>query len=157
MDDSLIDTLEKRIKDMTDLRRIMNSMKHTLSEVKINMDDLKNFEKDLNDALKYTLQVKELDLWTLDTLKSFKKISESGGFRVLKGEKLGTLKTKEFIDQKKAKQALLERGIELSPTFEPEFSKILNQSVSMALDFLASKETAIETAQELIKPYRKPK
>ena len=61
----------------------------------------------------------------------------------------------EFIDIKKAKKALLERGIEILPEFEKDFLRILNHSVSMALDFLASKENAIETAQELIRPYRK--
>ena len=154
MNDSFIGALEKRIKDVADLRHLINDMKHTLSEVKINVDDLKNFEKGLDDALKFTLQIKEMDEWTVETLKLFKEISNSKGFRI-KGKKLKEPKLKEFIDLKKAKEALLERGIEILPDFEPQLSKILNSSISMALDFLASKENAIETAQKLIGPYRK--
>ncbi len=154
MNDSFIGALEKRIKDVADLRHLINDMKHTLSEVKINVDDLKNFEKGLDDALKFTLQIKEMDEWTVETLKLFKEISNSKGFRI-KGKKLKEPKLKEFIDPKKAKEALLERGIEILPDFEPQLSKILNSSISMALDFLASKENAIETAQKLIGPYRK--
>jgi hypothetical protein len=155
MDDSFIGALEKRIKDVADLRHLINDMKHTLSEVKINVDDLKNFEKGLDDALKFTLQIKELDEWTVETLKLFKEISNSKGFRI-KGKKLKELKVKEFVDVKKAKDALLERGFEILPDFEPKLSKILNSSISMALDFLVSKESAIENAQKLIAPYRKP-
>lgn len=155
MNDSFVSALEKRIKSLSDLRHIMNSMKHTLSEVKINVDDLKNFEKDLDDALKFTLQIKEMDEWTVDTLKLFKEISNSKGFRIIKEKKQKEPKLKDFVDLKKAREALLERGIEILPDFEPKLSKILNSSISMALDFLASKENAIETAQKLIAPYRK--
>jgi hypothetical protein len=154
MDDSFIGALEKRIKDVADLRHLINDMKHTLSEVKINVEDLKNFEKDLDDALKFTLQIKEMDEWTVETLKLFKEISNSKGF-LIKGIKQKTPKIKDFVDLKKAKEALLERGIEILPDFEPKFSQILNSSISMALDFLVSKESAIETAQKLIAPYRK--
>jgi hypothetical protein len=154
MDDSFIGALEKRIKDVADLRHLINDMKHTLSEVKINVDDLKNFEKGLDDALKFTLQIKEMDEWTVETLKLFKEISNSKGFRI-KGKKLKEPKVKDFVDLKKAKEALLERGIEILPDFEPKLSKILNSSISMALDFLVSKESAIENAQKLIAPYRK--
>lgn len=155
MDDSFIGALEKRIKDVADLRHLINDMKHTLSEVKINVEDLKNFEKGLDDALKFTLQIKEMDEWTVETLKLFKEISNSKGF-LIKGKRQKALKVKEFVDLKKAKEALLERGIEILPDFEPELAKILNSSISMALDFLTSKENAIETAQKLIAPYRKP-
>ncbi len=140
---------------MDDLRRIMNSMKHILSEVKITMDDIKDFEKDLNDALKFTLQIKELDEWTLQTLKSFKNISEAGGFRAIEWEKTRTPTIKDFVDLENAKKGLRERGIEVLPNYESEFNDILNRSVEMALDFLASKELAIKTAQKLIAPYRK--
>ena len=154
MDDSFLDALEDRIKDMSDLRRIMNSMKHSLSEVKINIEDLKDFEQNLDDALKFTLQIKELDVWTLQTLKKFKEISELGGFQVLK-EKADSLITFDFVDLKKARKALLERGIKVLSEYEPQFQEILNSSVKMALDFLASKKKAIEKAQKLIKPYMK--
>ena len=157
MDDSFIGTLEKRIKSLSDLRHLMNSMKHTLSEVKINVDDLRNFENDLEDALKYTLQIKELDEWTVETLKLFKEISNSNGFRMVMEEKQIEPEIKDFIDPEKAKEALLERGIEILPDFEDKFCQILNSSISMALDFLASKENAIEAAQKLIAPYRKTK
>jgi hypothetical protein len=156
VDDSLIDELEKRIKSMSDVRRIMNDMKHTLSEVKINVEDLKNFEKGLNDALKFTLQIEELDSWTLSTLKSFKEISESGGLRCSDVKKLPKPKTTDFIDLKKAKQGLKERGIEVVQNYEKEFREMLNLSVTMTLDFLATKKEAIEAAQKLIAPYRKP-
>lgn len=157
MDDSFIGALEKRIRSLSDLRHLMNSMKHTLSEVKINVDDLKRFENDLDDALKYTLQIRELDEWTVETLKLFKDISNSNGFRIVEEEKQMEPEIKDFIDPEKAKEAFLERGIEISPNFEDKFYQILNSSISMALDFLASKENAIETAQKLIAPYRKTK
>ena len=152
--DDVVDALEKRIKNMTDLRLIMNDMKHTLSEVKINVDDLKNYEKDLDEAMKYTLQIKELDQWSLSTLKSFKKISEKDGFK-LSAQKISTPKTEVFVDIKQAKQGLLERGIEVIPEYEPEFQDILNKSIMMTLDFLASKSKSIKNAQKLIEPYRK--
>jgi len=155
VDDSLIDALEKRITDMTDLRRIMNDMKHTLSEVKINVEDLKKFDKNLNDALKFTLQIKELDEWTLGTLKAFKQISEEGGFRINSKKKAAKPKIKDFIDLKKAKDGLNERGIEVLPENEVQFSEILNSAITMTLDFLASKKTAIDKAEKLIAPYRK--
>ncbi|MFX1296542.1 MAG: hypothetical protein ACFFD2_17005 [Promethearchaeota archaeon] len=157
MDESIFNTLEKRIKDVTDLRRIMASMQHTLSEVKINIEDLKDFQQNLNDALKFTSQIKELDKWTLQTLRTFKKISESGGFHIISKKRKPESKTSVFVNLTNAKKGLLERGIEILPDFESEFSEILNKSVSMALDFLAAKETAIESAKALIKPYRKPK
>ena len=156
MDDALIDALENRIKKMSDLRRIMNDMTNVLSEVKINVEDLKNFEQDLNDVLKYTIHIRELDEWTLNTLKSFKKISESGGFRVISKKKAGKVKKAPLIDIKSAKQSLLERGIEILPEYEPNLQAILNSSIEMAIDFLASKEKSIENAQKLIGPYRKP-
>ena len=152
---SWIGTLEERIKSMTDLRRIMNDMKHALSEVKINAEELQNFEKDLNDALKFTVQVKELDEWTLKALKTLKIVSAEGGIRLNKAKKSISPKTSDFVDIKKAKQGLLERGIEIASKYEDQITQLLNQSVKMALDFLASKENAIETAQELIGPYRK--
>ena len=152
--DDVVDALEKRIKNMTDLRLIMNDMKHTLSEVKINVDDLKNYEKDLDEAMKYTLQIKELDQWSLSTLKSFKKISEKDGFK-LSAQKISTPKTEVFVDIKQAKKGLLERGIEVIPEYEPEFQDILNKSIMMTLDFLASKSKSIKNAQKLIEPYRK--
>jgi hypothetical protein len=155
VDESLISTLEKRIRDFSDLRRIMNDMKHTLSEVKINVEDLRNFEKDIDDALKFTLQIKELDSWTLETLKIFKKISESGGFRATSEKKVAEIS--DFIDIEKAKQGLKERGIEVLPDFENQFREMLNLSVTMTLNFLASKKDAIEAAQKLIGPYRKSK
>ena len=152
--DDVVDALEKRIKNMTDLRLIMNDMKYTLSEVKINVDDLKNYEKDLDEAMKYTLQIKELDQWSLSTLKSFKKISEKDGFK-LSAQKISTPKTEVFVDIKQAKKGLLERGIEVIPEHEPEFQDILNKSIMMTLDFLASKSKSIKNAQKLIEPYRK--
>ncbi len=152
---SWIGTLEERIKSMTDLRRIMNDMKHALSEVKINAEELQNFEKDLNDALKFTVQVKELDEWTLKALKTLKVVSAEGGIRLNKAKKSSSPKITDFIDIKKAKQGLLERGIEISSKYQDQITQLLNQSVKMALDFLASKENAIEAAQELIGPYRK--
>jgi len=152
---SLIGSLEERIKNMKDLRRIMNDMKHALSEVKINADELTNFEKDLNDALKFTVQVKELDEWTLKALKTLKTVSEAGGIRILKERKVDTPKVADFVDNERAKQALLERGIEIAQKFQGQITQLLNQSVIMALDFLTSKENAIDAAQKLIGPYRK--
>jgi len=152
--EEMVDALEKRIKNMTDLRLIMNDMKHTLSEVKINVDDLKNYEKDLDEAMKFTIHIKELDQWSLSTLKSFKKISEKDGFQ-LSSKKLPKAKTEVFVDMKKAKQGLLERGIEVLSEYEPEFQDILNNSIIMTLDFLASKSKSIKNAQKLIEPYRK--
>ncbi len=152
--DEFVESLEKRIRNMTDLRRIMNDMKHTLSEVKINVEDLKNYEQNLDEALKYTLQIKELDEWSLSTLKAFKKISDAAGFKCT-SKPLPKTKTEIFVDMKKAKQALLERGIEVELKYEPEFEDILNKSVIMTLDFLATKEKSIMKAQKLIKPYRK--
>ncbi|TFG04822.1 MAG: hypothetical protein EU536_03755 [Promethearchaeota archaeon] len=157
MDDSLIDALEARIKKMSDLRRIMNDMKHTLSEVKITVEDFKNYEKDINDALKFTLQIKELDEWSLHTLKLFRKINESGGFKPVSQKKVAKTKTEVFVDLNKAKQGLLERGIEVLPEFEPQFQEILNKSITMTLDFLVAKEKSIQQAQKLIEPYRKGK
>ncbi|NVM53417.1 MAG: hypothetical protein HWN66_06900 [Candidatus Helarchaeota archaeon] len=157
MDESFINTLEKRIKDMTDLRRIMNSMQHTLSEVKINVEDVKDFKQNLDDALKFTLQIKELDKWTLQTLRTFKKISDSDGFQCVTEKKLAKPKTELFVDLNKAKQGLIERGIDVLPEFEGEFQEIVNRSIIMTLDFLASKETSIKAAEKIISPYRKPK
>ncbi len=154
--DDVVESLEKRIKNMADLRRIMNDMKHTLSEVKINVDDLKDYEKNLDQALKYTLQVRELDEWTLHTLKSFKKITESGGIKLITKKK-GKLKTDIFVDMKKAKQGLAERGLEVLSDYEPDLQEILNNSIVMTLDFLASKAKSIENAHKLIDPYRKLK
>lgn len=157
MDDSFIEALENRIRNLSDLRHLMNSMKHTLSEITFNLDDVKKFENDLDDALKYTLSIKELDEWTVETLKIFKDINNSNGFRIVDEEKQAEPEIKDFIDPEKAKEALLERGIEILPDFEEKFYQILNSSISMALDFLASKENAIEAAQKLIGPYRKTK
>ncbi|MHA1265615.1 MAG: hypothetical protein ACTSRS_10300 [Candidatus Helarchaeota archaeon] len=157
MDDTLIDALEARIKKMSDLRRIMNDMKHTLSEVKITVEDLKNFEQDLNDAIKTTLQIKELDEWSLYTLKLFKEINQANGFKLVPDKRLAEPKTQAFIDIRKAKQGLLERGIQINPEFEHLLQDILNKSVVMTLNFLASKETSIQNAQKLIAPYRKEK
>jgi hypothetical protein len=133
----------------------MNDMKHTLSEVKITVEDFKNFERDINDALKYTLQIKELDKWSLHTLKLFKTINQAGGFKLVPDKRLEKPKTDVFVDLKKAKQGLLERGIRVQPESEPYFQEILNKSITMTLDFLASKETSIQNAQKLIEPYRK--
>jgi len=157
MDDSFIGALEKRIKSLSDLRHLMNSMKHTLSEVKINVEDLQKFENNLDDALKYTLQIKELDEWTVETLKLYREISNSKGFRIIKEKEQKELEIKDFVDLERAKEALLERGIEILPNFEDKFYQILNSSISMALDFVASKENAIVAAQKLIAPYRKIK
>jgi len=135
----------------------MNDMKHTLLEVKINVEDLRNFEKNIDDALKFTLQIKELDSWTLETLKAFKKISDSGGFLAIEKKKGDETRSSDFIDLEKAKQGLKERGIEVLPDFEKQFREMLNLSVDMTLNFLESKKDAIEAAQKLIGPYRKSK